>query len=114
MWTLERLFNHFNLSPEARALIAGQGGLYGSPPSRTSVMIHGIMLEHYIGRGAYYPKGGGQVPAAMMVNVIQTHGGQVRTGAKVDKIMLHKGRVTGVRLEDGEEITANYVVSNAD
>jgi phytoene desaturase len=112
--SLESLFDSCNLSPEARAVIAGQGGLYGSPPSRTSVMIHGIMLEHYIGRGAFYPKGGGQVPAAMMVNVIQTHGGAVRTGARVDKVIVRKGKVEGVRLTDGEEITAPVVVSNAD
>jgi all-trans-retinol 13,14-reductase len=114
MRTMKSLFDQYDISPEARAVISGQGGLYGHPPSRTSVMIHGIMLEHYIGRGAYYPKGGGQVPAAMLVNVIQTHGGQVRTGAKVERILMRKGRVAGVRLAGGEEISAPVVVSNAD
>ncbi|HEX8066863.1 MAG TPA: NAD(P)/FAD-dependent oxidoreductase [Thermoleophilaceae bacterium] len=112
--SMASLFDSCKLSPEARAVISGQGGLWGSPPSRTAVMMAGIMLEHYIGRGAYYPKGGGQVPAAMMVNVIQTHGGKVRTGARVEKILIKNGKVQGVRLVDGEEISAPVVVSNAD
>jgi phytoene dehydrogenase-like protein len=77
-------------------------------------MMHAMMLEHYIGRGAFYPKGGGQMIPALLVNVIQTHGGMVRTQARVERILLRKGRVEGVRLVGGETITAPVVVSNLD
>jgi all-trans-retinol 13,14-reductase len=112
--SLNSLFDHCGLSAEPRAAISSQNGLYGTPPARTAVMMHGLMLEHYIGRGAYYPKGGGQMLPALMVNVIQTHGGMVRTQARVEKIIVKNGRAQGVRLDDGEEITAPVVASNVD
>src|SRR6266550_4191529 len=112
--SLQALFDSCKLSPGPQAAISGQNGLYGTPPSRTAVMMHGLMLEHYIGRGAYYPKGGGQMLPALLVNVIQTHGGAVRTQARVEKILVRGGRVHGVRLAGGEEITAPVVASNVD
>ncbi len=41
-------------------------------------------------------------------------GGEIRYRSKVAKILVRDGRVTGVRLENGEEISARAVVSNAD
>jgi all-trans-retinol 13,14-reductase len=114
MRSLGSLFDECRLSPWARAVIAGESGLYGTAPSRTAIMIHGIVLEHFIGRGAYYPKGGGQVPAALLVNLIQTHGGAVRTGARVEKVLVRNGRVHGVKLADGETMSAPVVISAAD
>jgi phytoene dehydrogenase-like protein len=112
--SLQALFDYCGLSPEPQAAIAGQNGLYGTPPSRTANMMHGMMLEHYIGRGAYYPKGGGQMLPALLVNVIQTHGGAVRTQAQVDKILIDKRRIQGVRLDTGETISAPVVASATD
>ncbi|MEK8104490.1 hypothetical protein NKG94_03635 [Micromonospora sp. M12] len=37
-----------------------------------------MVTDHYL-RGAYYPEGGGQVLAASLVEVIEAHGGEVRT-----------------------------------
>jgi phytoene dehydrogenase-like protein len=48
------------------------------------------------------------------VDLIHTHGGRVRTRARVDHIAVDGGRVVGVRLETGEEIRAARVVSTAD
>ena len=42
------------------------------------------------------------------------HGGSIRLQAKVDEITTEAGKVTGVRLTDGEVITAPHVVSNLD
>ncbi len=114
MRSVTALFDSCGLSPDARAAIAGQSPLYATPPSRCAVMMLALTLEHYVGRGAYYPKGGGQMFPALLVNVIQTHGGMVRTQARVEKILLRKGRVEGVRLVDGETITAPVVVSGTD
>ena len=41
-------------------------------------------------------------------------GVEVRTNAPVDSIIVRNGRARGVRLETGEEIEADIVVSNAD
>jgi len=72
------------------------------------------MLDHYL-RGAYYPVGGGQMLAATLVEVIEAHGGTVRTRCPARRIILGEDRrVGGVVLGDGELVRAPVVVSNVD
>jgi all-trans-retinol 13,14-reductase len=114
MLPLAALYQLCGLSPLARAVISGESGDYACPPSRTPVALHAGFLHHYLKAGAYYPRGGGQVIAAHLVDVIATHGGGVHTNVRVEKILLQGGRVSGVRLADGQTLHAPVVVSNAD
>ncbi len=47
-------------------------------------------------------------------DLLVKHGGTIRLQAKVDEITTEGGKVTGVRLTDGDVITAPAVVSNLD
>ena len=76
--------------------------------------MHAGFLHHYLQAGAYYPRGGGQVIGAHLTDVVQSYGGRVRTKARVEQILIEDGRATGVRLQGGEEIRAEVVVSAAD
>ncbi len=114
MRPLTELFDHCRLSPEARAVIVAQSGDYATPPSRTPVALHAGLLDHYLDEGAFYLRGGGQTLAAHLLDVIQTHGGRVRTRARVERIAVEGGRVRGVRLASGEDVSAGVVVSTAD
>ncbi|CAA9516298.1 MAG: hypothetical protein AVDCRST_MAG85-2631 [uncultured Solirubrobacteraceae bacterium] len=114
MHSLDDLFDHCRLSAEARAVIVAQSGDYATPPSRTPVALHAGLLDHYLDEGAFYLRGGGQTLAAHLLDVIHTHGGRVRTHARVEHIAVADGRVRGVRLQTGEEIRADAVVSTAD
>lgn len=111
---LSSLFDACDLSPEARLVIAGECGDYSAPPSKATVGVHAGFLDHYLISGAWYPRGGGQVLPARLTQVIQAHGGEVRTKVQVDRIMVEGGRAVGVTLLDGTEIHADAVVSNAD
>ena len=111
---LARLYDACGLSQEVRTVIAGECGDYAVPPSKAPVALHAGFLDHYLKAGAYYPKGGGQVIAARLTEVIAAHGGTVHTKARVDRIVVEGGRAVGVRLTDGEEIRSPVVVSNAD
>lgn len=112
--SLGELFAECGLSPRAATLLAAQSGNYGSPPSRTPTSTHAAMLDHYL-RGAYYPEGGGQMLAATLTEVIEAHGGDVRTRCPVEQILISdEQRVEGVVLADGDVIRAPIVVSNAD
>ena len=113
MRTLDELFVKCELSPRARSLLDHWGGLYGSAPDAATVSMHAAIIDHYM-RGAFYPVGGGQVIPARLVEVVESLGGEVRTLACVDEIMVDDGQVSGVRLAGGETITAPVVVSNAD
>jgi phytoene dehydrogenase-like protein len=49
-----------------------------------------------------------------IAGALQEHGGTIRTGAGVDKIVVKNGRATGVVLDNDDELYANIVVSNMD
>ena len=59
-------------------------------------------------------KGGIGALCAHVQRLLEAHGGEVRLHAKVEEILTEGGRVTGVRLVDGEVIDAPIVVSNLD
>ena len=111
--TVAELFDECELSPTARALIDHWNGLYAGPPSRATVTMHAGIINHYM-QGAFYPEGGGQVIPARLVQVIEALGGEVRTLAPVQRVMVADRRVTGVELADGTVVETGLVVSNAD
>lgn len=51
---------------------------------------------------------------ARLVQVIEAHGGEVRTLTPVRRIVVTDGRTTGVELGDGSLVSAELVISNAD
>lgn len=111
--SLTRLFDEHRLSPLARTVLAAQSGNYGASPAGATVATHASVIDHYV-RGAYYLDGGGQTLVAALVDVVEAHGGQVRTRAGVRTIHCDGGVVTGVTLDDDEHLSAQVVVSNAD
>ncbi|GAA2088854.1 NAD(P)/FAD-dependent oxidoreductase [Aeromicrobium tamlense] len=111
---ITKLLDACGLSADAQAVILAENGDYTWPPHRTPAVMHGGLLHHYLQAGAYYPRGGGQVIGAHLTDVIQTHGGRVRTKATVERILIEDGRAAGVRLVGGEEIRSEVVVSAAD
>ena len=108
------LMSACDLSADAQAVILAENGDYTWPPHRTPTAMHAGFLHHYLQAGAYYPRGGGQMIGAHLTDVVQTHGGKVRTKARVERILIEDGRAVGVRLRDGEEIRAEAVVSAGD
>ena len=113
MRSLGELFDDCGLGQKARAVLAAESGTYALPPSRAPVIMQAVLMDHYL-KGAYYPTGGGQVLPAHLVDVVRSHGGEVRTRAGVQRILVEDGAAAGVRLTTGEEFRAPVVVSNAD
>lgn len=114
MRSLAELFDECGLSVKSRAVLTGHAGDYATPPSRTPVTMHAGLVDHYMQEGAFYVRGGGQVLAAHLIDVIHTNGGRVRTHAEVTSIDVGNGAVTGVTVEGEERIAAPVVVSTAD
>lgn len=61
---------------------------------------------------AMFEGGTGAFPAAL-IRCLEAHGGRVRCGAPVEELVVRGGRVTGVALEGGEEVTATRAVLTA-
>ena len=84
----------------------------GNPYSTTSIYTLIAFLERKW--GVHFPIGGTGALVKGLCDLIEDNGGQVRCGADVEKILVEKGRATGVRLRGGEVVQADLVVSNAD
>lgn len=99
----ERLRQVFSFHP----LLVG-----GNPFTTTSIYTLIAFLERKW--GVHFPIGGTGALVRGLVKLIEGQGGTVRCNAPVEQILVERGRARGVRLESGEEIAADVVVSNAD
>ncbi|MCT1618950.1 phytoene desaturase family protein [Janibacter hoylei] len=111
---LSQLLDAVPMSPGLKAALGVHYGTYASPPTRTPVMVHALMMDMFMTTGAWFPRGGGQTLSARLGEVILSNGGEIRTRTRVARILVEKGKAVGVELADGTRITAPVVVSNAD
>jgi phytoene desaturase len=84
----------------------------GNPFSVTAYFCLIAHLERL--HGVHYCMGGTGAVVRGLVGLIEGQGGTLRTNADVAEITVENGTATGVRLESGEKISADIVVSNAD
>ncbi|MGH8221698.1 MAG: phytoene desaturase family protein [Woeseiaceae bacterium] len=99
--------------------------LSGSGIIGTALGIHSpgtayVLLHHYMGDvdgnvGTWgYARGGMGAVSKSIAGAFQAYGGELRTEAAVEKIVVKNGKVKGIALTTGEEIDARVVVSNMD
>src|SRR3954467_5166862 len=92
-------------------------GAFAAPsmPGTAYVLFHHVMGECNGVRGVWgYVRGGmGGISSALAASA-KAHGAEVRTNAPVAKLLIRAGTVAGVVLEDGTELHARVVASNAD
>lgn len=99
----ERLRRAFSIQP----LLLG-----GNPFDTTSI----YSLIHYLERrdGVHFARGGIGALVDALGRLLDETGVTVRLGTTVAAIRTRDGAVAGVRLENGEELTSDIVVSDAD
>jgi len=106
-------------SPEVKVTLATDGviGANGGPKSPGTAYI---LLHHCMGgvggkRGLWgFVRGGMGAISNAIASAARYAGAEIRTNAKVERIVVENGRARGLVLEGGEEIAAATVVSNAD
>ncbi len=97
-----------------RQVFTFQPMLIGGNPFKTTSIY---MLIHWLERkwGVHFAKGGTGAIINGLVQLLQDSGVEVRLGAPVSEIVVDsQGRASGVRLEGGGELRADFVVANAD
>jgi phytoene dehydrogenase-like protein len=99
--------------PFLRAILAGQSGNNGLPPSMAPAVLHAGVTGHYL-RGGWYPRGGAYTIPRAFVRALRRAGGEIHVKTAIDKILVENRRAIGVRLADGTEVRAPIVISNAD
>jgi phytoene dehydrogenase-like protein len=106
-------------SDELKATLATDAiiGAMASPstPGTAYVLFHHVMGECDGARGVWgYVRGGMGSLSEALAAAARARGAEIRTGARVARVLLRGGRAEGVALADGTEIRARRVVSNAD
>ncbi len=87
-------------------------GSFLGPRSNNSVFC---ALHRWSGTdGTHIVKGGMGAVTAAIAAAARSHGATIRTASPVAGIMMEHGQVQGVELDNGEQVQAGTVVSNAD
>ncbi len=95
-------------------------GIIGSALGVNSPGTAYVLLHHYMGdvdgtMGAWgFARGGMGSISDALAGALAEHGGEVKTAAGVDKLLVRGGRAEGVVLDNGDEYFADVVVSNLD
>ena len=91
-------------------------GNFASPhsPGSAYVLLHHVFGEVNGKKGSWgHAIGGmGAITQAMRLEA-ESRGVEIRTGTGVARILVREGRAAGVQLDDGREVAARCVVSNA-
>jgi phytoene dehydrogenase-like protein len=105
-------------SPQVKGALAVNGviGTWAGPyePGTAYVMAHhsiGDVGDGHLGNWGFQEGGMGAVADAI-ASAARAAGAQIRTGARVQRLLLRGGRAAGVVLESGEELSARLVVTS--
>ncbi|HZD81097.1 MAG TPA: NAD(P)/FAD-dependent oxidoreductase [Actinomycetota bacterium] len=111
------LLDRFFISDEVRAVMAINGliGTWAGPhePGTGYVMAHHSIGD--VGDGTLgswgVPEGGMGAVAEALERSARALGAEIRTNARVERVLVDGGRATGVVLEGGQELAAPIVVT---
>ncbi len=105
-------------SPQVKGALAVNGviGTWAGPyePGTAYVMAHhsiGDVGDGHLGNWGFQEGGMGAVADAIASAALQ-HGAEIRTSARVNRLLIKNGQAVGVILEDGRQITARVVVTS--
>lgn len=100
-------------SPDVQALFAPWPLHTGLTPESTYSGQMGKVIAFALeAAGAPIVKGGSAEAVAAFRSLVESHGGQFRTGADVEKINVSGDKATGVTLADGTVIEAKNVIAS--
>jgi len=105
------LDGHFK-DDKLKAVLSAYCGMIGLPASRLSAIAMTPFLVESVPRGRV--NGGMQNLADALARTLQENGGDLLLKRNVKNIIVRGGQARGIVLDDGEQIEAGAVVSNAD
>lgn len=113
-WQTLRGMGHQYLSdPRLRQMLDRYATYSGSDPRRAPGVLSTIpYVEQTF--GAWHVPGGLRNLGEALARRVELRGATLRTDAEVAQVLVEGGRAAGVRLADGETITADVVVANCD
>jgi phytoene desaturase len=111
--TLDSHNQKYFRSPKLQQLFNRFATYNGSSPYQTPATFALIPFVEF-GLGAWYVRGGiYEIPKAL-TRLAKELGVEIKTNCEVERILCANRRAVGVKLKNGEDLTADFIVSNAD
>lgn len=113
-YTFQQYLNHFGLDhPELLEIFSMFSLLGGLPPGRIAALLPlGVMFS--LLEQAYRPRSDFSILPQQLKKRFEAFGGKVLLKSEVVRILNEQNKVTGVVLEDGTHLEADYVISTID
>ena len=109
--TLNDFFDKYRVSPLARRVLYGHGGIFAENESEMSAIAYIVGTGNYHA-GAWYPANGFDHFFASLAGVVTGAGGSVETGKKVVRLKTRNNRVEGALCEDGSYYPCDLLFSD--
>ncbi|MHA1238407.1 MAG: FAD-dependent oxidoreductase [Candidatus Odinarchaeia archaeon] len=110
--TFKQKLNDYFTNGDLKTLLCALLGYLGTEPEKTQASSALTAVVSYYLHGGYFPRGGAQNFANALRDVIESYGGKVLTGHRVDKILVENGEVKGVKVGN-KVFKSSIVVANA-
>jgi prolycopene isomerase len=108
----KEILDEYFSDPLLKAVLSVYWGYIGVPPTRLAFTYLAMVLFQYMEFKPYHVKGGSQALSNAILNKFISNGGTARFSCGAQKVVVRDGQAKGVVTDDGDEITADYVVSN--
>lgn len=111
--TMDGAIRGFVRSPQLRQLLGRFATYVGASPYLAPATLN-VIADVELSGGVWYPQGGVYAIAAAFERLARELGVDIRTGCRVDKIVLKDDAARGVLLENGRVLDASAVIANVD
>ncbi|MZQ80572.1 NAD(P)-binding protein [Paenibacillus sp. 5J-6] len=111
-YTLQQVYDRFNLSPPLQAVLSQFWCYLGLPPNRLSALYFIFTWIDYHVFGGYYPKGKSQQLSNAFKAIIEENKGKVVTREEVQHIYVKENEAYGVQTKKGNTYLSDKVISN--
>ncbi|MBJ7598552.1 MAG: phytoene desaturase [Candidatus Nephthysia bennettiae] len=110
---VDSFVGRFFKEPHVRQAFGFHPLFIGGDPFRVPA-VYAALAYLQIEQGVWYAAGGVHALVQELGRLVRSGGGRIVTGRRVSRILTSGDRVRGVRTEEGEQVSADLVVSNAD
>jgi prolycopene isomerase len=111
--TLAEVLDRYITEPRLRLLCGATWPYQGLSPAHCAFFPFAQVIMNQL-EGNWYPQGGFQSVVNALAAALDHYGGELVAGNGAQRIIVEDGHVVGVRLQDGGEVRAPIVISNAD
>ncbi|MFN6963069.1 MAG: phytoene desaturase family protein [Pyrinomonadaceae bacterium] len=111
--TMHKFVSKFFRSPELRQVMEYTMVFLGTSPYEAPA-LYNLMSHMDFNQGVFYPRGGFYELIKALAAIAEKNGAALRTSSPAVQIVVRDGKAAGARLESGEQLDADIVISNAD